>query len=136
MSKRLFELIIMLMKKCQFTEARIRNEFGLTLAEYNGLLAIDGDEKILCHAFSKKMGLSASRGSRVIDRLTRKGYVKGEAVPNDRRILKISMTEEGVQLKNFIRIRMDECENMILGELSAKQRKDVRNALQMLAEIM
>ncbi|MDH4211093.1 MAG: MarR family transcriptional regulator [candidate division WOR-3 bacterium] len=136
MSKKLFELIIMLMKKCQLTETKIRNEFGLSAAEYNALLTIRRDEKMLCNAFSEKMGLSASRGSRIIDRLKKKGFVKGEAVPDDRRILKISMTDKGIELKNLIGKRMDECENNILGKLSTQQREDVRNALEMLSEIM
>jgi DNA-binding MarR family transcriptional regulator len=126
----------MLMKKCQLTEEKIRNEFGLSLAEYNGLLALDQGEKTLCQTFSKKMGLSPSRGSRIIDRLTKKGLLKGEAVPDDRRILKVSMTEQGAELKKLIELRMDECENRILGKLSKEQRTDVRNALQMLSEIM
>ena len=136
MSRKLFELIIMLMKKCQLTEEKIRNEFGLSMAEYNGLLSISRNEKMLCHVFSKKMGLSASRGSRVIDRLTKKGYLKGEAVPDDRRILKISMTKKGLNVKKQIELRMDECESKILGKLSVQQRTIVRNALEMLAEIM
>ena len=136
MSKKLFELIIMLMKKCQLTEEKIRNEFGLSMAEYNGLLAIDHGEKTLCQTFSKKMGLSPSRGSRIIDRLTKKGLLKGEAVPDDRRILKVSMTDQGAEMKKLIEMRMDECENKILGKLSREQRKNVRNALQMLSEIM
>ena len=136
MSKKLFELIIMLMKKCQQTENKIRNEFDLSAAECNALLTLGRDEKMLCNAFAEKMGLSASRGSRIIDRLTKKGFVKGEAVPDDRRILKISMTDKGVELKNLIGMRMDECENRILGKLSRQQRQDVRNALEMLSEIM
>lgn len=132
----MFELIIMLMKKCQLTEDRIRKDFGLSTAEYNGLLAIDKNEKMFCHTFSKKMGLSTSRGSRVIDRLTRKGYLKGEAVPGDRRILQISMTRKGASLKKHIEDKIDECESKILAKLSARQRLDVRSALEMLAEIM
>ncbi|UCD06027.1 MAG: MarR family transcriptional regulator [candidate division WOR-3 bacterium] len=136
MSKKLFELIVMLMKKCQLTETRIRNEFGLSVAEYNALLTIGRDEKMLCNAFSEKMGISASRGSRIIDRLTKKGFVKGEAVPDDRRILKISMTDKGIELKGLINKKMEECENNILGKLSKQQREDVRGALEMLSEIM
>jgi len=136
MSKKMFELIIMLMKKCQLTEERIRKDFGLSTAEYNGLLAISSNEKMLCHTFSKKMGLSTSRGSRVIDRLTRKGYLKGKAVPNDRRTLQITMTKKGAALKKQIEAKMDECESRMLATLSAKQRTDVQNALEMLAEIM
>ncbi len=136
MSKKLFDLITVLMKKCQLTETKIRNEFGLSAAEYNALLTIRHDEKMLCNAFSEKMGLSASRGSRIIDRLTKKGFVKGEAVPDDRRILKISMTDKGIALKNLINKKMDECENEILGKLSRQQREDVRNTLEMLSEIM
>jgi DNA-binding MarR family transcriptional regulator len=136
MSKKMFELIITLMKKCQLTEEKIRQDFGLSTAEYNGLLAINANEKMLCRTFSIKMGLSTSRGSRVIDRLTRKGYLKGEAIPGDRRTLQISMTRKGRVLKRQIVEKMDECENKMLSSLSAKQRADVRGALEILAELM
>ena len=136
MSKKMFELIITLMKKCQLTEERIRKDFGLSAAEYNGLLAINQNEKMLCRTFSSKMGLSTSRGSRVIDRLTRKGYLKGEAIPGDRRTLQISMTRKGRVLKRQVEEKVEECENKMLSSLSAKQRAYVRGALEMLAEIM
>ena len=136
MSKKMFELIITLMKKCQLTEEKIRKDFGLSTAEYNGLLAINKNEKMLCRTFSDKMGLSKSRGSRVIERLTRKGYLKGDAIPGDRRTLQISMTRKGVALKRQIENKMDECESKILSKLSAKEQADVRGALEMLAEIM
>lgn len=136
MKRKFFELMMMLVKKCRMTEEKIRNEFGLTMAEYNALLSINEEEKVLCHVFSAKMGLSASRGSRVIDRLTKKGFVKGEAVPDDRRILKISMTTKGARLKNLIRARMDECENNILDGLSSEQREAVHSTLEVLCEMM
>lgn len=132
----MFELIIMLMKKCQLTEEKIRKDFGLSAAEYNGLLAINKHEKMFCHTFAKKMGLSTSRGSRVIDRLTKKGYLTGKALPDDRRTLQITMTKKGAILKKRIEDKMDECEERMLATLSAKQRTDVRTALEMLAEIM
>ncbi len=136
MSKKLFELIITLMKKCQLTEERIRKDFGLSAAEYNGLLAITKNEKMLCRTFANRMGLSTSRGSRVIDRLTKKGYLKGETIPGDRRSLQISMTRKGMALRRQIESKMDDCESKILAKLSARQRADVRNALEMLAEVM
>jgi hypothetical protein len=46
------------------------------------------------------------------------------------------MTRKGRVLKRQIEEKMDECENKMLSSLSAKQRADVRGALEMLAEIM
>lgn len=128
--------MFMLVKKCRVTEERIRNEFGLTMAEYNALQAIGEEERVLCYVFSEKMGVSASRGSRIIDQLTRKGFVKGEGVPDDRRILRISMTGKGKRVKKLIRARIDECEKNILDRLSAEQREAVYNTLEVLHETM
>jgi DNA-binding MarR family transcriptional regulator len=136
MNLRLFELIMLIRKRCLATEEKIRDEFGLSAAEFGGLLVIEPGDRILCHDFSARMGLSPSRGSRVIDRLIKKGYLRAEAVPNDRRCSLLLLMRKGVNLKKKIEIRMDECEQRILSSLSSRQGRQLVDSLKSLATAM
>ena len=136
MEQPLFELIQKIVKKCIETENKIRDEFNLTLDEYNGILVIEPDHKIPSQTFSKKMELSPSRGSRVIDRLLKKGYISVETVINDRRSLAISMTAKGHNVKIKIKQRMDECEKRIFSSVTPQQESELRKALTLLADIL
>ncbi|GAH38455.1 unnamed protein product, partial [marine sediment metagenome] len=53
----------------------IRTLCNISLAEYQGIMKINITERITCNVLSEKMGLSVSRGSRIIDNLVRKGYL-------------------------------------------------------------
>lgn len=136
MSNELFNLMIMVVKKCSLSEEKIRREFKLSLAEYNGLLALEHGERILCNVFSKKMGLSPSRGSRVTNRLIEKGYIKSNRLLDDKRGLVIALNRKGKSIKTKLAHRMNECEKKILKHLSIKKRKEVRDALRILTEVM
>ena len=136
MSNKLFTLMIMVVKKCSLSEEKIRKEFKLSLAEYNGILALDNGEKILCNVFSKKMGLSPSRGSRVINRLIDKGYIVGTRLRDDKRGLVVSLSRKGKSMRARLAYRMNDCEKRILKHLSVKKRKEVKEALRILVEVM
>ncbi|MGD9347679.1 MAG: MarR family transcriptional regulator, partial [Candidatus Aminicenantes bacterium] len=73
--EQLVDILSELRKKCSDNEERIRISLDLSEAEYNGLLCLNNDEKVTCQEFSERMGLSVSRGSRVIDMLFEKGYL-------------------------------------------------------------
>ena len=136
MDKRLFELIIQIRKKCLQTEEKIRSELGLTPGEFNGLLSIDPGERVLGAAFSQRMGLSPSRGSRVISRMLKNGYLELEQVPDDRRAVEASLTSEGTAMKRRVERRMGECEERITSRLTSTQEERIRTALKALVEAM
>lgn len=136
MERRLFKLIIQIRKKCLQTEERIRAELNLTLGEFNGLLCIEPGEKVSGAAFSSRMGLSPSRGSRVISRMLESGYIELEQVPDDRRAVEASLTEQGVSMQKRLFGRMGECEERILSKLEKAQAGEIRKALGKLVDAM
>lgn len=136
MSKPLFELIIQIRKKCLRTEEKIRTELDLTPGEFNGLLSIEPGEKILGAAFSSRMGLSPSRGSRVISRLLENGFIDLEQVPDNRRAVEASLTKSGIAMQKRLFERMGECEGRILSQLDETQAGEVREALTTLVDVM
>lgn len=136
MSERLFKLIIAVRKKCFQTEEKVRSELRLTPAEFNGLLSLEPGEKANGVAFAQRMALSPSRASRVVSRLTGRGFFFMEAVPGDRRSVNVSLTPKGGRMRANIESRMMDCEKRIASQLSPAEEKKVRSAMELLIRIM
>jgi len=136
MKKKLFELIMILKKKCLRTEESIRSELNLTPGEFNGLLTIEEGEKIPGLIFANRMDLSPSRASRVINRLVDRGYMELKTPKKDRRSIEASLTNEGVQMRKIVFEKMTQCENRITAQLSINQVKKIRKALLLLSQVM
>lgn len=136
MEKRLFELIMSIRKKCLHTEEKIRSELGLTPGEFNGLLSLEPGERVQGAAFSERMGLSASRGSRVIGRMLTNGYINLETVPDNRRSAEASLTKKGIEMQKRLENRMGECEERITSQLDSKNAEKIRFALEQLVAVM
>ena len=136
MAQKLFELIITLRKKCLQTEEAIRSELKLTPGEFNGLLSIESGEKVPGLVFSHRLGLSASRGSRVLNRMLDNGYITLSTVPDDRRSAEASLTHKGTRMRQSILELMEACEKKIVSQLSGKETELVMRTLQRLVEVM
>ena len=88
--ERLFDLIEQLKSRCVKNELIIMEEANISLAEYNGISALDPEERVCGNDLSRKMNLSPSRASRVIDKLVKNGYLLREGDAADRRRCTIS----------------------------------------------
>lgn len=130
------DLIFEIKEKCLLNEENIREANKLSPAEYRGLISIDTGETITCKALSEKMGLSASRGSRVIFKLIKNGYIKQKASSEDRRCLLVKLDEKGIIIRKEIdRARID-CEKQIESRLSPDEVKQVINSLNKLITVL
>jgi DNA-binding MarR family transcriptional regulator len=132
MSRRFFELILAIKRKCQCHEEQIQAELGLSQAEFNGLSVLDGDQELPGCEFSRQMGLSPSRGSRVLNTLVTHGYVQTQSRPDDRRAIRVSLTGRGKRMKAKIADRMTSCEKRIIDNLDDRGRVQVAQALELL----
>lgn len=117
----LLDLIEILKKKCVERESEIKKKLGLSEAEYQGLQCVDEDEKITCQIFSERMNLSVSRGTRIIDRLFRKGYFDRKDCSEDRRCKNIGLTPSGVEIKKKIEEIDKDCEKKLTRHFSEKR---------------
>ena len=110
MEKKLVNLIIELKKGCVEDEKQIRALCNVSLAEYKGIIEIGTTERVTCNVLSKKMGLSPSRGSRIVDGLVRKGYLLRTTNPEDRRSFVLSLSSKGAKIKDDIERERNNCE--------------------------
>jgi DNA-binding MarR family transcriptional regulator len=97
-------------------ENRIRLDLGLSEAEYKGFLCIEEEEKINCQEFSRRMELSVSRGSRVVDLLCRKKYIERVDCDADRRCKNIWLTAKGKDIRRLIAQEIQNIEDVLTSD--------------------
>ena len=89
-------------KKIREREDVIRERIGLSEAEYRGILCMAEGEKITCQEHARRLNLSVSRGSRVVDRLCVNRYIERVDCDADRRCKNIWLTGKGVAVRRKI----------------------------------
>ena len=135
MEKNLVDLIIELKKGCMEDEKQIRTLCNVSLAEYKAILEIKTTERITCNILSQKMGLSPSRGSRIIDGLVRKGYLLKTTNPEDRRSFVLSLSSKGAKIRKQIEQERNNCEKRIREKLSTKEFGLIKESLELVTKI-
>ena len=132
MKRHLFELILAIKHKCQGNEEQIQAELGLSPAEFNALVVLEGGAPVPGCEFARRMGLSPSRGSRVLNTLVTHGYASTQPSPSDRRASLISLTGQGKRTRSKIVNRMRACERRIQDKLDTRSRLRLAEALELL----
>jgi DNA-binding MarR family transcriptional regulator len=136
MKKSIIDLIFQLKSSCLAKEDKIREELRLSPAEFRGLLSMFPGSEIPCNILTKKMGLSVSRGSRIIDKLVKNGYLKENKNDKDGRITKITLTSKGITNQKKIHKILEDCENTILTRVSRSELSILENSLIKLSDIL
>ncbi len=132
----IYEQILKLKYFCHCHERRISTYCQISLAELKGLKAMEGEESITCSDFSKKINLSPSRSSRIIDNLVRKGLLLRKIGENDRRSTLLYFTDKGWGLKESIRLEEEKFEQLLTSELGSEDIEIIRKGLKLLEKIM
>ncbi|MBL7818423.1 MAG: MarR family transcriptional regulator [Saprospiraceae bacterium] len=104
-------------------------KFGLTLPQFNALkvLSLYHPEPLALKKLTEHMIDKSSNTSRLVDKLAEKQLVQREFLPNDRRVLHVSITETGSKLAN-------ECMDLLESNLRTKFNQDELNATQKLID--
>ena len=121
MNKRIIDFIFEMKSGCSEKELNIREKLKLSPAEFRGILVLSPKVIISCKVLAKKMGLSVSRGSRVVEKLMKNGYLKEENNPEDRRVLNVTLAKKGIKTREKISEMLDECENAIYKKMSKSE---------------
>lgn len=124
MQDRIVDLILSLKSRCLEKEESIRLEFGLSPAEYRGILAMQPNEPCNCNALSNNMGLSVSRGSRVVEKLIKNKYLEQEVSKADRRNIILKLAPRGLRVRKKIEAMLSECEQTIESKLTDSEIKN------------
>jgi DNA-binding MarR family transcriptional regulator len=109
---------------------------GLSQAQFNGLLVLENGQEVLGCELARRMGLSPSRGSRVLNALVTSDYVKTRISPEDRRTVLISLTARGRQMREQILGCAKVCEDRIRESLDRAKVGQIRESLELLATVL
>ncbi len=124
----LVNCILTLKKKCDF-ELKIADAFGITQSELHCLVAFDPGTAFAAHALCEKMGLSKSRGSRVITSLGSKGFVRIKADPSDKRFQQLTLTASGMECVRRIREEKEKCDRLLKAALRPEGYKKAKKTV-------
>lgn len=82
------------------------------------------------------MGLSVSRGSRVIKKLLENGYINENVNSDDNRMVSVSLTQKGMRIQNKIHNMLDDCEKKILSRMSKQEIKEFEKSINRISDIL
>lgn len=103
LAEHMADLTYELLENCQLKIERTAEQLKLTVAEFKLLRSLQEEENVSAGALAKRMRLSSSRITRIIDGLMQKGYVCKETEGKDRRIVQIILTQAGKDIRNQLK---------------------------------
>ena len=126
----LANLTFNLLARCQEKDARLAEEHRLLEAEFKCLRLFGVDENLSNKEIAKRMNLSESRLTRIMDGLVQKGYMKREADKSDRRLMKLSLFRSGKMLTNKLNNAFIEIHSEILQDIDVSQHGSLITAME------
>jgi DNA-binding MarR family transcriptional regulator len=136
MNKNVIDVIFTLKSKCCTKEEKIREELKVSPAEFKGLMSIEPGVIVPCKILAQKMGLSVSRGSRVIEKLMNSGFLEEVKTSGDRRVMNVTLAKKGVNTQRKIRKILQECEQKILKNFSRPELESLITSLVKVNEVL
>lgn len=107
-------------------------KFELTLSQTLILLSISFDG-ITMSDLSEKLGIDISTMTRNIQRIEKKGLVKRSPNPNDKRSIKLFLSNRGSTLSNSINLEISKSLDNILEKYDLKTSNQIKNNLEHLS---
>ncbi|MBA4312976.1 MAG: hypothetical protein C0417_10130 [Chlorobiaceae bacterium] len=101
-AEKMADLTFALLEQCQQKQEQMANNLGLTVAEFKLFLSFRDDSSLSVGDLAKRMELSSSRLTRILDGLVEKKFVMRELGVNDRRTMKITITNAGKKIQHAI----------------------------------
>lgn len=116
-------------KKCAHVDQRIMEDFNLSQSEFLFFSSLDNCQEISSNELSKSMGLSASRVSRVVDKLVVRGYLDRDIDTSDRRAITLCLTSKGKEIKSLIDRERLQCEEKLLKVIPDEEVEKLREII-------
>ena len=129
-AEHLANLTFSLLAGCQEKEAWLAEQHGLFQAEFKCLRQFGSKESLNNTQISKRMNLSPSRLTRIIDGLVQKGYMQREIDPNDRRNMIVTLSRRGKIFTNKLNKAFIEVHEEILQDIEATQHEPLIIAME------
>ena len=97
-AEKISDLTFTLVVLCQEKEQRMSEEFGISQSEFRTIRLFRGEQHISQKILNKRLGLSGSRLTRILDQLQERGFITRREDAGDRREFVIPLTPHGLDL--------------------------------------
>jgi DNA-binding MarR family transcriptional regulator len=114
MASNVAELTFKLLTSCQKKEERVAHAFGVTVPEFRILRAFRNNPNRNVKELVDALGVGGSNFSKIAASLESKGFLVRTIAPEDRRSVRASLTEKGIELSHRLEARYLEIHEEIL----------------------
>lgn len=112
-----------------------KKEFGISMPEWRVLLNVGYSKDLSVRDIEKRVSLERSKVSRAATKLEAKGYLAKQVDSRDRRLLQLTLTEEGTELLSKL-IPIAEAFQAELNHILGEDKEALQLALNRLMEEM
>jgi len=133
-SNYLHELIRVLVRNLGILEKNDANCCGVTISQCHAIVEIGRSGEVSLSELAELLALDKSTMSRTINNLVEDGLVIRELHPEDRRYVKIKLTDKGMKVFKNIEESMDRYYKAIFNSVPEEKREQVLDSLKLLIE--
>jgi DNA-binding MarR family transcriptional regulator len=134
LAERLADLMFDLLENCQQKQEKIAKSLNLTVSEFKALRLLKKDQFVSVGELAKRMVLSNSRLTRIIDGLVNKGIIRRDINPEDRRVMEIILTLEGTKLTDSVNEKYFQSQFDIIENIPKDKLVQLLSSLELLRE--
>ena len=103
---------------------------GLTVAQYTALSSLQVRDNLSSAQLARRSFVTPQAMNQMVAALEREGIIRREPDPDNRRILRTTLTDRGKEVLRSCDEAVDALERQMLGKLSAAEVDDLRRALE------
>lgn len=120
-SSGILSMIYEMKKKCARVDQLLMDDLNISQSELLFFSALDTCKELNSPELAKNMGLSASRVSRVVDKLVVNGFLDRSTDATDRRAITLCLTDKGKEIRIQIDKVRNECEARLLDAIPSDE---------------
>lgn len=129
-------LITELVRNFELCDKKCVARYGVTAAQGMALLAIPEDSKLTMNELSEILGLANSTVTTTVDHLTGKGLAHRRQDYEDRRVMRVELTDQGQNLRRALEKEKQEMLEVVLGDIPEGERATIVSSLERVTNVI
>ena len=130
------DLVPVLVKHFQISNPHKLYGIKITLQQYLALDTIAKKGKCTVGDLGKSLGIALSSVTELIDRLTKKHFVKRKKEVKDRRVVWINLTDAGLEIYKKINVKKQNQVAIVLKKLTKRDQDALINILKVVSQVV
>ncbi|MBI2952925.1 MAG: MarR family transcriptional regulator [Chloroflexi bacterium] len=129
-------LITELVRNFELCDKKCLAQYGVTAAQGMALLAIPENSKLTMNELSEVLGLANSTVTTTVDHLSSKGLAYRRQDYEDRRVVRVGLTDRGQNLRRALEKEKQEMLEVVLGDIPEGERATIVRSLERVTNVI